>query len=62
MGEIADAIISGEICELCLTPFVNPKKLDQYYEHGYPVVCSNCWNELTEEQKKHHQKAHAKTI
>lgn len=62
MGEIADAMINGEICELCLTPFVNPKKSDQYYEHGYPVVCDDCWKGLTYEDKQHYQKAEVKTI
>lgn len=62
MGEISDAIINGEICELCLAPFVNPKKLDQYYEHGYPVVCQECWDGLTAQEKKQHQKSEVKTI
>lgn len=62
MGEIADQMINGECCELCAIPFVDPKNLNRFYEHGYPVVCASCWNGLTEEEKKHHQKATAKTI
>lgn len=35
MGEIADAIIEGEICAFCNIPFAE--------DHGYPVACDECW-------------------
>lgn len=37
MGEIADDIIEGVCCALC----------GQYFEqeHGYPVACSDCYEE-----------------
>ncbi len=53
MGEIADQMISGSICELCLIPFI---KQNREYEHGYPVVCNSCWNGLTADEKNHHQR------
>jgi hypothetical protein len=56
MGDIADQIINGEACELCVMPFKNG------YEHGYPVVCKDCWEGLTEEEKKMHQRALVNTI
>jgi len=49
MGEIADAMIDGECCELC----------GQYFaeDHGYPVVCKGCWSELDKEERQAHQRA-----
>lgn len=66
MGELADQVIEGSACELCLIPFVN-KKDDREgtfegYTHGYPAVCSNCWKNLTPEEKKYHQKATKPTL
>lgn len=49
MGEIADQIINGEICEFCNISFKKP--------HLYPVSCSSCWKELDKEAKKVHQRA-----
>lgn len=37
MGEIADDMIDGLSCSLCGIYFVE--------EHGYPVVCTDCWDE-----------------
>lgn len=34
MGEIADDIIEGEICQECCCPF--------YEATGYPATCSDC--------------------
>ena len=62
MGEIADQMINGSACELCLMPFADPKNHKRSYEHGYPVVCDDCWKGLRPDEKKHHQKATAKTI
>ena len=35
MGDVADDIMDGASCALC----------GQYFEeeHGYPVVCRECW-------------------
>ncbi len=40
MGEIANEIIEGEICQICLTP------MDEVT--GYPQTCSDCSNETGE--------------
>lgn len=61
MGELADQIINGESCELCLMPFKDPKKPNTAYEHGYPVVCWDCWSGLTAKEKKQHQRAQVPT-
>ena len=37
MGDLADGITEGEVCQDCLYP------LDEV--HGYPVSCSECDNE-----------------
>jgi hypothetical protein len=42
-------IIDGWCCQLCGVYFEE--------EHGYPVVCESCYNELSEEEKKDYQLA-----
>ena len=54
MGEIADDIVDGLCCELCNSYFEQ--------EHGYPVVCKECWKDLSEENKKKHQKSIRKVL
>lgn len=49
MGEIADQIINGEICEFCNMHFKEP--------HSYPATCSRCWLSLDRKAKQIHQKA-----
>lgn len=53
MGEIADQMVNGSCCDLCLTPFI---KNNKEYEHGHPATCKDCWSTLTNEEKEHHQK------
>lgn len=43
MGEIADDIINGACCQYCNAYFKE--------EHGFPVVCDECWKELAEYEK-----------
>ena len=43
MGQIADEIIAGEICALCMIPFTQ--------EHGYPVACRDCYDKNCGYQK-----------
>jgi rubredoxin len=50
MGEIADDMVNGFSCSLCGIYFQE--------EHGYPVVCETCWNDLNKREKKQYQKAH----
>jgi len=61
MGEIADDMIEGRACELCGAYFQN-KHTDQIYEHGFPVVCKDCWHDLTNEERKEHTKATVNTF
>lgn len=39
---IAEDIMDGWCCQLCGVYFEE--------EHGYPVVCESCYNELSEEE------------
>lgn len=59
MGELADDMINGACCELCGQYFVENGKS---YTHSIPVVCLDCWDELSDDEKKEHQRADAKTI
>lgn len=54
MGEIADAMVNGECCQLCGQYFVQ--------KHGYPVVCKEDFRELTPKEKKQYQEAKFETI
>lgn len=49
MGEIADDYIEGACCSLCASYFES--------EHGYPVICQECWDEATLIDRKKYQKA-----
>lgn len=49
MREFTTARECGKACELCEAHFVKA--------HGYPVVCPNCWRDLSKEDKKDHHKA-----
>ena len=54
MGEIADDMIEGFCCSLCGVYFEK--------EHGFPVLCKDCWNDASEEDKKHYSKAFEKEL
>lgn len=49
MGEMADDLIDGACCNLCGCYFEG--------DHGYPVVCKDCWNNLNSKERKDFQKA-----
>ena len=50
MGDNADDIIEGLTCELgCGTYFRE--------SHGYPVVCNECWKNMTKAERRGRQKA-----
>lgn len=59
MGEIAEDMIDGLACQCCGCYFV---KNGELYEHGYPVTCWDCWDDLTPEQRKEHIKADVQTL
>lgn len=43
MGQMAEDILDGACCALC----------GQYFEieHGYPIACTDCWDEKCGYQK-----------
>lgn len=57
MGQMADDIIDGTCCQLCSYYFDDPEDETKLYTHDYPVVCWDCREELTEEERKQYQKA-----
>ena len=54
MGEMADDLVEGWTCSLCGCCFET--------EHGYPVVCKECWADLTPEDRKQYQRATQDTL
>ena len=49
MGEIADDMINGASCSHCGIYFEE--------EHGYPVLCKDCYDSETKEERAGIQKA-----
>jgi len=49
MSEIADDIVEGACCALCSTYFQK--------DHGYPVLCGDCWKNAKPEERKDYQRA-----
>lgn len=66
MGEVANDMINGRACQLCGSFFVENKQRDKHhielYEHGYPVVCWDCWECLTPKEKAQYTKALTGTL
>ena len=60
MGQIADDAITGTTCTICGQFFVTENS--DLHEHGYPVVCWDCWPDLTKKQRKQYQRAEVKTL
>ena len=54
MGEMADDIIEGFSCCLCGVYFED--------EHGYPVVCKDCWTHLDKKERTQYQRARNEEI
>ena len=46
---IAQDMIDGFCCQLCGVYFEE--------EHGYPVLCEDCYNNLTDKEKEDYQLA-----
>lgn len=57
MGTLVNDIIKGRCCELCQFSFENPKCAGEGFEHGYPVVCHECWIQLDSRDKRDHNGA-----
>lgn len=49
MGEMAEDVIEGACCAYCNTYF------DE--EHGYPVLCMECWRSATSKEKEEYREA-----
>lgn len=62
MGEIADDMVDGTTCSLCGCFFQDPEHPDNLYSHGYPVVCWECWKDLSQDERKEYQRALVPTI
>lgn len=52
---IAQDMVDGKCCSLCCAEFVDGNK--QPMEHGYPVVCKECWKGLTKKEREMYQLA-----
>lgn len=61
MGQISEDILDGSCCQICCCYFKHPK-VDGIYVHDYPVVCWDCWDELSEEERKPYVKADVETF
>lgn len=65
---VADDMVEGMACCLCGCYFQSPDdRADEIgdetiHVHGYPVVCWECWRDLSKEQRKQYQRALARTI
>ncbi len=60
MGEITDDIVEGACCQLCGCYFDGgPKRI---YSHRYPVVCWDCWTDLSKKERRDYVRAQVKTI
>ena len=49
MGDVADDMVEGLCCSHCGTYFTE--------EHGYPVLCQDCYNDETEKERAGIQEA-----
>jgi len=54
MSKISEDVIEGKACSLCTCYFVDSK--NNLYTHGFPVVCNDCWSDLTKSEKRLYQK------
>lgn len=61
MGQIADDIVAGITCELC-GQFFDGGNDDELHEHGYPVVCWECWSDMSKAERRQYQRAEVKTL
>lgn len=62
MGENAEDMVEGTTCSMCGMFFQDPNKPDHCYTHGFPVVCWDCWKDLSKGEGRSHVKALVKTL
>lgn len=60
MGQIVEDMLDGSCCKLCGCYFQHPK--GGIYVHDVPVTCWDCWDFLSDEEKKSHTKSDVKTF
>lgn len=64
MGELAEDVICGLSCSGCGMYFQDPLDKDALYEHGFPVLCWDCWKEWNKRDIRASglQRAQVKTV
>ena len=50
MGDLADAMLDGTLCEGCGT-FIESETVGN---GGFPVLCAFCWLDLPENERRYH--------
>ncbi len=60
MGQHAEDILDGSCCQLCGQYFEDND--GNLYSHGKPVVCEDCWKELSSQERSSLTKAHARVL
>ena len=61
MGQIAEDMLDGSSCQLCGQYFKHTKT-GNIYVHEHPVVCWDCWDDLTKKEIKDYRKTEVGTI
>lgn len=62
MGQNSEDIIDGACCELCGCYFADPEDSQYIFEHGHPVTCWGCWDDLDEDEQTQYQRAAVETL
>lgn len=62
MGEIAEDNYEGRCCSQCGQYFQDPKDNEMLFTHGHPVVCNECWADLSPKERKGLKKATVEVI
>lgn len=57
METLVNDIITGACCEKCNLYFAHPIKPLDLFQHGRPVVCSGCWENLNDTERAQSVKA-----
>lgn len=66
MGEIAEDMIDGTVCELCGCFFAGEQKPGEnrplLFTHGFPAVCWECWQRLSKRERENRRRATRPTL
>lgn len=55
-------MIDGTCCQYCGQYFVDPKNDNHLYTHGFPVVCKDCYDGMSKEERRQYKCAKVSTI